>query len=707
MTTIHSDSKHLSGVTLGAIALLAALLVVSPSTRAQEGFAITRVTVVPMDSETILENQTVLITNNEIAAIVPAETAEIPQGYERIDGEGRFLAPGLADMHAHPMTQVNLDAFLANGITLIRSMWSEPLILRMREEIEQGERAGPRIIAGGRIVDGEPVIHYGSDLVLNSDDADRVVRKQKEAGYDFIKIYSHLSLEGFDAIAEASNGQGIPFAGHVPAKVPMNHALAAGMQTSEHMIGISEATLREGQQYFWPFDPEFVPFAERLGKGELTLDQLYDEQKLRDLAAQAAATGHWLVPTLIVLRGTALDPAQIATELQRPEIRYTDYTVKSFWQLMTTMGPPKSEAFYAGRRVLLDHDLHQLKAFHDAGARILAGTDALNPFVNVGFSLVQELELFVEAGMTPYEALKTATVNVAEFAGEPGKSGLVAAGARADLVLLDANPLENVTAYRGITGVFANGRWHDRKDLDQRLATMEAQSERKAQVFAADANWSLHEGEFVPMFAGFETFNEDEKTGTERIARAYTGETVSAMLAERRGDDGSLETLRMETNEAGLVTRLNRRTVVSETTADLEIERKDSGFEIRGPENAVRSVDSESSMILTHSALDALLLQPTMGEMADGETREIEVLCLEAGDALVPCTVTLTRHPAEVIIGHFYFSGVNPIDVRIESTNSTRNSRFMMGGGFYTGWPVTLELGQPASAAPLHYRRIL
>jgi len=610
-------------------------------------------------------------------------------------------------MHAHPKTQADLDSFLASGVTLVRAMWGEPIILQMRKEIEMGERAGPRIIAGGRIVDGEPVIHYGSDLVINRSDAERVVRAQKAAGYDFIKVYSNLTLESFDAIAEVAKAENIPYAGHVPHQVPMSHALQAGMQTSEHMTGVSGATLREGQTYVWNWSPEFGPFAERLGKGELTPDQLFDEQKLGDLAALSAETGHWLVPTLIVLRGWSLDPDQMAAEFDSPDLRYTDYTVKTFWRLLFSMGPPRSAAYYAGQHALFEHNLKQLKAFHDAGARILAGTDALNPFVKVGFSMVQELQLFVDAGMTPFEALQTATVNAAEFAGEPGKSGIVAAGARADLVMLDANPLENVAAYRGITGVFANGRWHDREDLDQRLAAMEAQSNRKAAVFAADATWTVDEGEFVPMFAGFETFDGDRKTGTERIARAYAGEATAALLAERRGEDGAVETFRVKTDDAGNITLMQRRLVNGADASNLEITRSDTGIEIHSAGSPTRTIDNDSGMIITHSALDTLLLAPAINALADGETSKLEALCLESGEDLVPCTVTLTRHPAEVIHGHFYFSGVNPIDVRVESANAVRESRFMVGGGFYTGWPVTLELGQPASAAPLHYRRIL
>ena len=296
-------------------------------------------------------------------------------------------------MHAHPMTMADLDAYLANGVTLIRAMWGEPAVLALREGVASGAIAGPRIVTGGRIVDGEPVIHYGSDIVLNAADASEVVTRHKAAGYDFIKVYSNLSPEAFDAITEAARANGIPFAGHIPDAVAADHAFRSGMQTAEHLIGIGPATLADGAEYYTRFDPAFPQYAARIGSGEISLDTVYDEARLGELADLARETGIWTVPTLTTIRGTALSPEEISVFSTRDVARYVDYTVMSFWRMSAAFRAAWTADTYRGARLQLEEDLRHVKAFHDAGARILAGTDAPNPWASVGFSVVDELEL--------------------------------------------------------------------------------------------------------------------------------------------------------------------------------------------------------------------------------------------------------------------------------------------------------------------------
>ena len=187
------------------------------------------------------------------------------------------------------------------------------------------------------------------------------------------------------------------------------------------------------------------------------LDEVYDDAKLNELAQLARETGIWTVPTLATIRGTAASPDEIAAFSERKATEFVDYTVMSFWRMSAAFRAAWTPDTYRGARLQLEQDLRQVKAFHDAGARILAGTDAPNPWAFVGFGMVDELELYVEAGLSPFAALQTATTAPAEFMNEAGRSGIVAEGARADLVLLDGNPLENVAAYRDIAGVMAAG----------------------------------------------------------------------------------------------------------------------------------------------------------------------------------------------------------------------------------------------------------
>ncbi|MSQ97763.1 MAG: hypothetical protein EXR85_00470 [Xanthomonadales bacterium] len=671
------------------------------------GYAIVNVTVVPMTSETTLPGQTVLVQGGEITAVGPAADIPVPAGFQRIDGSGKFLAPGLADMHAHPMTQLDLNLFLANGVTLIRSMWGEPVVLQMREEIAAGTRIGPRIITGGRIVDGDPVIHYGTDRVLNEQQAHEVVQAQKAAGYDFIKVYSNLSLEAFDAIAEEAKANGIPFAGHIPRVVPAQHAFASGMLTSEHLTGISSASMMDGVPYPEPWTPDFVAFAEGLGSGQVQLDDVYDEAKLIELAQSAAETGHWLVPTVVVLRGVLMSPEEKAAQWQRPEMLYTDFTVKNFWKSFQSWGGSRSEDYYLGAGQVLAQSLHQVKDFHDAGARILAGTDAPNPFVYVGFSVVEELELFVQAGLTPFEALKTATVNVAEFNHEAGRAGMIGVGSRADLVLLGEDPLHDVGAYREISGVIAAGNFLGREKLDQLLTAAVKNNEWKAALFAAEPVWPLNVGEKVPLFAGFSLTNGAGDVGTERIASASSESGAIAVLAERKDSNGMISTWRLESDADGGFKRLLEQTHSGSAVTETEISRQGLVYSIRRTDGTKAEVSSDAAVLVSNTGADALALRTVFDSMQDGEARELEALCV-AGESLAPCGLTITRQPSEVIEGHFYFSGVNRYDIVIKSQGEERESHIWMGGGFYAGWPVRIELQQTGSArAVLKYTRIL
>lgn len=656
------------------------------------GYAFVHVNVVSMTSDRVDADQNVVVADGRITAIGPAANVAIPPGAQVIDGSGKYLAPGLADMHAHPMTTVDLDAYLANGVTLIRAMWGEPAVLTLREGVASGAIAGPRIVTGGRIVDGEPLIHYGSDIVLNAADAADVVTRHKAAGYDFVKVYSNLSVAAFDAIAEAAKANDIPFAGHIPDAVAADHAFRSGMQTAEHLIGIGPATLADGAEYHTRFDPAFPQYAARIGSGELSLDALYDDDRLRQLAELARETGIWTVPTLTTIRGTALSPEEMSEFSARDAARYVDYTVMSFWQMSAAFRAAWTPDTYRGAQLQFEEDLRQVKAFHDAGARILAGTDAPNPWAFVGFGMVDELELYVEAGLSTYAALKTATTAAAEFMNERGESGIVAPGARADLVLLAGDPLADIAAYRNIDGVMAAGAWFDRAALDERLATITAASERKAAVFRDAPAWPVEGSESVFVSAEFVLEQGEGPAGAERIASLPMEDGSTAFLGQFLGPDGSVRNTRVEAGEGGFAQRISVERAAGDGTTERRV------YELPGGD----------AHILTGAALDWLLLGSALATMQDGETREIPIRRLEDGGPADPGTMTATRHPSEVIVGHFYFTGANRYDIVVSDTGGTRELGVWMGGGFYTGWPVKIVEypGEPDDPA-IEYRRIL
>ena len=655
-------------------------------------YAFTNVNVVPMTADRIDSDRTVIVTEGRIAATGDSAGVEIPPGARIIDGSGKYLAPGLADMHAHPMTTADLDAYLANGVTLIRALWGEPAVLDLREEVASGAIAGPRIVTGGRIVDGEPVIHYGTESVLNAADALEVVARHRAAGYDFIKVYSNLSIEAFDAIAEAAAAHGIPFAGHIPDAVPAAHAFRSGMQTAEHLIGIGPATLREGAEYYTRFHPDFPDYAARIGTGEIALDEVYDDAKLKELAELARETGIWTVPTLTTIRGTAASPEEMAAFSEREATGYVDYTVKSFWHLSAAFRAAWTPDTYRGARLQLEQDLRQLKALHDAGARILAGTDAPNPWAYVGFGMVDELELYVEAGLPPFAALQTATTAPAEFMNEAGRSGIVAEGARADLVLLGGNPLENVAAYRDIAGVMAAGQWFDRDELDSRLAAIKAASDRKAAVFRDAPAWPTQGAEVVPISAEFVLEQGEASPGAERIATVAMENGATAFLGQFLAPDGSVRNSRVETGDGGFA----RKITVERVSGDGTLEQR------------VYELQDIGAHVLTGTALDWIMLGPSLAAMQDGESRDFAIRRLEDGGPAEAGTMTVTRQPSEVIVGHFYFTGANRHDISIADVGGTRELSVWMGGGFYSGWPVRIvERSAAPDGAAIEYRRIL
>jgi len=619
------------------------------------------VNVVPMAEETVLSNYTVITAQGRIQAVGPRSGVQVPEGVPVVDGSGLYLAPGLADMHAHPMTQYDMDAYLVSGVTLIRAMWGEPAVLELRAKVKNGDIPGPRIHAGSRIVDGTPVIHYGTERVVAPEDAERVVAHYQDQGYDFIKVYSNLSLEAFDALSAAAKRHGIPLEGHIPDEVPTEHAFEH-MRAAEHLTGIGKASLVDGAEHLPRWAPVFAAFATSLGTGEAKLDNHYDGTKLKQIAQAAREANFWSIPTLITIRGTGLSPEKVAFETQREAFQYTDYAVRTFWQLGGLFKQGWTEATYRGSDILLEHEMAQVKALHDAGAGLLLGTDSQNPWAFLVSGVVDELGLFVDAGLTPFQAIQTGTTAAAAYMGEEGTAGIVATGARSDLVLLRNNPLDDVNAYREIVGVMAGDQWLDRPALDGLLAGLFKRSQSNEAVFADAPEWELNSGEFAPISAEFVIKQGGEQIGKERIAMAWQGPAPVAAV--------------------GLV-------------------QEEGGY------GQVRvDLRDDQPLKLTGSSVDLLSLGAQFSAMADGDSISLEAEI--PGDDGMPRTVQIdaVRNPAEVLVGYFYFTGSNRYDVTIRDGENKTEAQVWMGGGFYNGWPVKV-LVQPGTEDEIELARIL
>ena len=435
-------------------------------------FAFENVTVLPMTGEPALGAHTVIIADGSITTIGPTSDIELAPTVTAIDGSGHFLMPALSDMHVHLMDPRYAPLYVANGVTTVRNMWGEPPTLKLRRQIEDNELVGPRIITAGRIVDGAPKIWPPSEEVSDPGTAREIVQRHIDEGYDFIKIYSNLKLPEFEAIAAATRRLNVRFAGHTPSAVGLEQMLKAGPQTIEHLTGWPQAVRRDEIELGTGlYSPQTIDVARRIRSSELSFDDVYDPAKRDAMAELARASGVWNVPTLIVLQQLRLSRRQIEQQRTRPEMAYVDQPTRDFWN-------PDNDFRKSERtdeelelvQVFQDEAKRQVLALHQAGAPLLIGSDAPNPFVFHGFSVHEELELFVDAGVPIEATLMAATSNVADFFGETGQTGVIIEGASSDLLLLRANPLEDISNTRSIEGVWMRGKWFGRADLDQLLS---------------------------------------------------------------------------------------------------------------------------------------------------------------------------------------------------------------------------------------------
>lgn len=414
------------------------------------------VNVVPMSSERILGEQSVLIEDGVIRVVGDVDAVRIPEGATVVDGTDRYLMPGLGEMHAHvpAADSGKLDRdftlFVANGVTTLRGMLGRPSHLALRQQLEDGTVFGPRLYTSGPSLNGRSVD--------GADDARRQVRAQAAAGYDFVKIHPGLTADEFSTIAETANELGMPFAGHVPVAVGVVEALRLGIATIDHLDGYLAALLPRDSHGLGGYGGFF----------DILLAAELDPDAMDDVVAATAASGTWNVPTQTLIEHRA--SATPVSELQgRPEMKCMPAATVRRWTesrqaLQNERGfdPEVAElAITLRRRLIL--------ALHDAGAGLLLGSDAPQVFNVPGFSLHSELELLVASGLTPFEALRTGTIAVAQFLETNG--GSVEAGRLADLVLLDADPLADIGNTQRIHGVMLRGRWLTAAMLQDRLDT--------------------------------------------------------------------------------------------------------------------------------------------------------------------------------------------------------------------------------------------
>jgi hypothetical protein len=443
---------------------------------------IEHVTVIDTESGKEAQDQTVIISGTRISELRHSGSARPPANARVVQGRGKFLIPGLWDMHVHSVFAERLDSmfpmFVANGVLGIRDMGTSmpfPEIDHVRQQTTNGSRLGPRIIVAGPILDGRPRPIRANFIAITTPELGReAVRSLKAKGSDFIKIYSWLSRQAFLAIAEEASRQGIPFSGHVPFSVSALEASDAGQKSMEHLFGIYlSCSSREDE-----LRSEMLKAGATLSGSErirLEVDEAaasYDEGKAAKVFAHLAKNRTWQVPTFAAVlpdfRGFDI---HVTTDSR---LKYIPPAVQKQWSEAASAGTAIDAKSFERKRQIVG-------AMHRAGVPLLAGTDTAwyQPYTYAGFSLHDELMLLVRAGMTPLEALRAATVNPAIFLGLEKDLGTVAKGKLADVVLLDANPLVDIGNTRKIDTVIVSGRVLDRKALDSLLADAEKDSKNR------------------------------------------------------------------------------------------------------------------------------------------------------------------------------------------------------------------------------------
>lgn len=456
-------TKNLTTMTRSILIFLLTLLIYAGialplQARQSETLVLKDVQVLTMDIDEISQNQTVIIRNGVIEWAGNTEDADIPDDAEVVEGD-YYVMPGLAEMHAHippanqgeQMMKGALILYLSQGITTIRGMLGHPAHLELREQAAAGEIVSPRIFTSGPSFSGNSV---------ESPDAGRqMVRDQAEAGYDLLKFHPGLTLEQFEAITDEANQVGIEFSGHISHAVGLERSLEAGKGSIDHLDRYMEFLAGDPEDRE---DPSIIYFGY-----DLAYDA--DEEKIEEAARMTREAGVWNVPTNTLLHNV-FNP-DLTTDVMRewPGMEFLPSETVNNWAEFVDNLRQGSDYDADKARRFLELRSKLILSLHEEGAGLMLGADAPQIFNPPGYSAHRELELLVDAGLTPYEALKTGNVNVAAYLGEEGESGKILPGHRADLILLSSNPLESIPFHDRIEGIISEGHYFSREDLDQML----------------------------------------------------------------------------------------------------------------------------------------------------------------------------------------------------------------------------------------------
>lgn len=445
-------------IKLGSVFILTLILSCGTNSNSSDSVVIENVRVLSMESDEILENQTIIVEDGRISWVGNSADAPDYDSATVVTGE-YYVMPGLAEMHAHipssergdEYMEAVLGLYLSQGITTIRGMLGEEYHLELQESAAAGEIISPRIFTSGP--------SFSGNSVNSPDQARQMVRDQYEKGYDLLKFHPGLALEEFEAISEEANNLGIEFSGHISYEVGLERSLEAGMGTIDHLDRYMEylagdAAARE--------DPPIIYFG-------YDLTPHADQSKIDEAAQMTAEAGVWNVPTNTLLVNVFSPDYTTDDMINWPGMDFIDESTVDGWADYVNQIRSGEDYDEEQARNFLEIRNNLTFALHENGAGLMLGADAPQIFNPPGFSAHRELAILVEAGLSPFEALKTGTVNVGIYLDEENLTGKIAPGFRADLIFLSSNPLESIPFRSQIEGVMSGGDYLSRTRLDSLL----------------------------------------------------------------------------------------------------------------------------------------------------------------------------------------------------------------------------------------------